>query len=102
MMTKIIHNIIIDKQTKLSKKAQNAGDVESNMSPQVAGREVLCVMRVIKRVTYPQRQNNQDFRAKRDQQNGKGARKGTSKDKGNGKGGRRANRVDESGGQESL
>ena len=53
MMTKIIHNIIIDKQTKLSKKAQNAGDVESNMSPQVAGREVLCVMRVIKRVTYP-------------------------------------------------
>ena len=53
MTTKIIHTSIINKQTRLSKKTQNAGDVKGSMTPEVADRKMLCVIRVIKGVTYP-------------------------------------------------
>ena len=51
MTTKIIHTSQITKLTRLSKKTQNAGDVEGSMTPQVAGRKRLCVIRVTRKVT---------------------------------------------------
>ena len=53
IITKIVHTGIIIKQARLSKKTQNVGDVESSMTPQVAGRRVLCVIHVIRKVTCP-------------------------------------------------
>ena len=85
----------ITKQTRLSKKTQNAGDVESSMTPQVAGRKMLCVIRVIKRVTYPHVVRMSKISALKEtkrkvkvQENEKG------KGKGKGKGDRRANQAD--------
>ena len=52
MTTKIIHTSQFNQRTRLSKKTQNAGDVEENMILQVADRKRLCVIRVTKKVTY--------------------------------------------------